>query len=115
MRNVFFLALALPVLAFAASQFIEFAGEYHIGSAPVADPPTRLPKGTHAYFSVTGDAAKQIYEHMQAEPKLSICGVDHYEKAAGEFRCSYYSSLGDYSCDFSVDLRSGETDSGGYC
>ena len=112
--SVMLLLLSTPGDLSAAS-YADYAGKFRIASAPVHDPKQPLPDKTHAYLSIKGVAAKTIYDELQGNPVWSECGSDHFEKRAGHLRCSHFPSSQEYSCDFSVNLKTGETDSGGFC
>lgn len=101
--------------AYAAGPLTEFSGEYHIGKAPIHDPPSELSPSTHIYLSIKGKPAQEFYDLIASEPKFSKCGIDHYEKSSGNVLCSYFPTTKEYSCDFSINISSGNLESGGWC
>jgi hypothetical protein len=115
MRKLILAGIFFSTLAFAGSPFKNFSGLYHVSSAPIHDPREALPKNTHLYLSLKGQPAQETYNLMEGEPKFTQCGVDHYYKNSHNFQCSYYSSKEEYSCDFSVNIKEGTINSGGWC
>lgn len=63
-------------------------------------------------FSITGNAAKEIYESMPAEPEL-VCFEPIQQKRAGGLACTKTGQ--DYHCTVAITLDSGETAPGAAC
>ena len=115
MRKIILTLLVMTSCALAANPFREFSGLYHISSAPISDPPEKLPPNTHVYFSIKGQPAQEMYDLIEGEPKLNHCGLAHYVKSTGNIDCSFYPIKTEYSCDFSINIKEGVVDSGGWC
>jgi len=107
--------LFISFFAYSDNPFQPLVGNFHISSAPIADPKAPLPNKTHLYLSISGEVAQEIYTSLNGEPKLNKCDVNHYQKSAGNFICSYYPTDDKYSCDFSVNIQVGKLDSAGFC
>jgi hypothetical protein len=115
MRILIISSILLTTFAIADSPFKNLSGQYFISSAPEHDPVQPLPENTHAYFSIEGVAAKEIYDSMNTEPTENLCGENHLEKKSGDFGCAYYPKSEKYACHFSVNLNSGALDAAGSC
>lgn len=115
MRKLPILTFFVAFFAISSSPFKGVEGRYHIGSAPISDPAVALPPNTHIYLNVNGEAAQNIYNSLEGGAKLNECGIDHYEKSSGKFTCSFFPSNNKYSCDFSINIKTGDLDIGGVC
>ena len=115
MHKIILALLVCISSAFAGDPFKDFSGSYHISSAPIPDPPEKLPPNTHVYLSIKGQPAQEMYDLMESIPKLDHCGLDYHLKSVGNVDCSFYPSKHECSCDFSINIKNGVIDSGGWC
>jgi hypothetical protein len=82
-------------------------GEAFIAGRYVTDP-AREPKNTHAYLTLQGPAAVQMYRNMKAKEQQDLCVGDGRKlKRAGQLSCSLTSNGQDATCDFSINLLKG--------
>ena len=80
------------------------------------DPPPNEPKKTHAYITIKGAAALQMYRAMKAPERKAECLEDGWRsKSAGPLQCSISANKKDANCSFSVDLVGGRLANGNVC
>jgi len=115
MRKLTLTLLFFSSLVFAGSPYKKLSGSYHIGSAPIHDSKKKLPQNTHLYLSFRGKPAQEMYGHIGSEAQYSECGVNHYYKNTSNLQCSYYPSTNEYTWNFSINIKEGIIDSGGWC
>ena len=72
----------------AKAQAIRLAGEVMIAGRTLVDPPPEESKDSHAYVTVTGPAAMQIYRNMRAKAQKDDCRDGNMIKQTGQLSCS---------------------------
>lgn len=115
MRKSLLILFVLAPSVFADSPWKDLSGAYHIDSAPIMEPKEPLKENTHLYLAIQGEPAKEMYNTIQAEPKFSKCGTDHFYKTSGNISCQYYKSVEEYSCDFSINIKEGTVEPARWC
>jgi hypothetical protein len=124
MRGILiFLSAACTVLvllspAFAAGDMQNpdrLRGEMFIAGKTLVDPPVDEKRDTHAYMTVSGEAARRLFNTMKAPAQADLCQPGRRLKSAGHLRCSVGAKAADAKCDFSVDLASGTLGAGLVC
>ncbi len=86
-----------------------------IGGRTLIDPPPDEAKNSHAYVTVTGPAALQIYRNMRAKAQKDDCRDGNTIKEAGQLSCSLARNGKAATCDFAIDLVKGVLDGGRPC
>lgn len=112
------LALALTATSTNAGMALDVTklqGEMFIAGATTVDPPPTEPKNTHAYMTIAGPAALRIYQNLRVKPEDDLCQDGHKLKRAGKISCSVGKNGKDASCDFALDLVSGQAAAGRAC
>jgi hypothetical protein len=100
----------------AAQDTANLRGNLYIAGKTPVDPPPNEPKKTHAYMTIEGAAALQMYRAMKAAEHDDVCLADGWRsKSAGSLQCSISANHKDARCNFSVDLVSGRLAPGGAC
>lgn len=112
--------LALAVLSPAAPAPAQpaterLAGEVMFGGATLVDPPPGEPTGTHAYVTLTGAAARRLFEGMPGPATQDACEPGWRSRTAGSLRCSIGRRAGDARCSFSIIMARGAIGAGGPC
>jgi hypothetical protein len=118
-----FLSAAFAVLvllspAFAAGDMQNpdrLRGEMFIAGKTLVDPPTDEKRDTHAYMTVSGEAARRLFNTIKAPVKADLCQPGRRFKSVGHLRCSVGAKSADAQCDFSIDLASGTLGAGLVC
>ncbi len=90
-------------------------GELFIAGATTVDPPANEPKNTHAYVTITGPSALRLYQNMRAKAEDDLCQDGHKLKRTGKLSCSVGKNGKEASCDFALDLVSGQAATGRAC
>jgi hypothetical protein len=91
-------------------------GNLYIAGKTAIDPPPNEPKKTHAYMTIEGAAALQMYRAMNAAERDDECLGDGWRtKSAGTLQCSISANRKDARCNFSVDLIAGRLASRSAC
>ena len=98
-----------------AQEPAQLRGEVFIAGKTTIDPPPDEPKNSHAYMTVSGPAALQMYRAMTAKDEPNLCESGKRIKRAGALSCSLSRDGRSASCDFSVDLLKGRLDAGRPC
>ena len=113
-------AAACASLLTAAPAFAQMEsalrGKMFIAGKTVVDPPPREAKNTHAYISITGNAAKRMYRTMRGRIQPNECRSDGWKmKTAGPLTCSISRDGKKASCDFAISLVNGRSKDGQPC
>ena len=90
-------------------------GEYIVysGTLNESQEPTRTDR--KVAFKVTGPAARDLFESMNPDEKLTCTGMKGYrERRKGEVTCTYDPHDG-HACYFGFDLRTGKSIGGSSC
>lgn len=90
-------------------------GEALFGGVTLIDPPPGEPAGTHVYFTVTGAAARRMFNAMPGPVRNDACEPGWRTKRAGHVRCSLGRRAADAQCSFAVVLTRGDMAQGGPC
>jgi hypothetical protein len=109
--------LALLVAGQNAALAIEpesLTGWYFIAGETLVDPPPGEPP-THAYITIEGQAAMDIYEALADSESADVCQPDRLMKVADGLYCSMASDRSEATCDLSLDLRRGALAGGRPC
>lgn len=109
------LYLALPALLLAGGPTAAQAprpeqrlqGELLMGGATLVDPPPGEPRDSHAYFTITGEPARRLFNAMRAPVALDVCESGFRMRQQGGLTCRMGPRGREPSCAFSIDLRSG--------
>ncbi len=110
------LGVALVGVLHAQSwQAIRLAGEVAIAGRTLVDAPPEESKNSHAYVTVTGPAAMQMYRNMRANAQKDDCREGNTIKQAGALSCSLARNGKAATCDFAIDLTKGVLDGGRPC
>lgn len=105
--------LSGPVHAQAGAKL---TGEVFIAGKTPSDPPPNEPRLTHAYVTLEGAGALQMYQSMKVTAKEDLClGNGAKIKRVGNLSCSVKADGKSATCDFSLDLNSGRTGAGKPC
>jgi hypothetical protein len=124
MRSILiFLGISVIVLvllspAFAAGDMQNpdrLRGEMFIAGRTLVDPPPEERRNTHAYLTVTGEAARRLFNTMTAPATADLCQPGRRMKSAGHLRCSVGTKPAEAQCDFSIDLSNGMLGAGLVC
>src|SRR5690349_9933298 len=107
--------LLLTGVASLAQQTAPLRGEVLIGGKTLIDAPLDEPKNSHAYMTVSGPAALQMYRAMAAKDEPNLCESGKRIKRAGALSCSLSKDGRSATCDYSIDLRKGVLDGGRPC
>jgi hypothetical protein len=107
------LLLAQPV---AAENFVteRLAGELLLGGAHLVDPPLGEPAGTHAYLTITGAAARRMFNAMPGPDRAGLCQPGRRSRQAGNLTCSIGPRT-EARCDVALLVGRGETAPGRPC
>lgn len=97
---------ALPAAA-QAPRPERLQGEVLIGGATLVDPPPGEARDSHAYFSITGAAARRLFDAMRGPIRAEGCEPGQRSRRQGPLACSLGPRRQDASCSFAIDLRSG--------
>ena len=119
-RRAVWLACSLAIVVFGvlqanAQDAVKFGGSLFIAGKTPFDPPAGEPKNTHAYVTVSGPAALQMYRNMRAKAEKDLCQEGNMIKRAGPLACSLARNGKNATCDFSVDLLQGALADGRPC
>ena len=121
---VIFAALALYALAQAGEKKPERAwdaipkplkGEYQVYGGTLSEimPPSR--KDRKVTFKFTGPLAKDLFDQIGPDAKLSCGGAaDYRERNKGDLSCTYTKNDG-YACYFGLDVPTGKSTNGSIC
>lgn len=90
-------------------------GEALFGGATLVDPPPGEATGTHAYLTITGAAARRMFNAMPGPARGDACQPGWRTKRAGNLRCSLGRREADAQCDVAVLLARGELAPGRPC
>jgi len=102
-----FAILVLAALAADMQHPDRLAGEMFIAGATLVDPPPDEARGSHAYLSLTGVAARDLYRAMKAAETTDACSPGRRAKRVGALRCSVGAKPEDARCDFAIELTRG--------
>ncbi len=101
---------------FAADSHRDLSGKFGIGGETIIDPPQNEPKNTHIYFSITGEAAKEMIFMIKSNAVRDICLDDGtVTKFAKNIQCQFDPDRNRYACYFSVGVYSNEIGPGIAC
>lgn len=106
--------VATPALAQPARPD-RLQGEVFLGGATLVDPPPGEARDSHAYFTVTGAAARRLYDAMGGTAERNLCEPRLRSRRQGSLTCSIGPQAADTSCSFGVDLRRGGLAAGPPC
>ncbi|MDB5416514.1 MAG: hypothetical protein JWR10_4849 [Rubritepida sp.] len=91
------------------------AGEVLFGGATLVDPPPGEAAGTHAYLTITGAAARRMFNAMSGPIRGDSCQAGWRTKRAGSLTCSLGRRASEAQCDLAVLLARGELAPGRPC
>lgn len=91
------------------------SGAMFIAGARLVDPPPDEKSNTHAYLTLTGVAARRMYQSLDASAKADLCVPGRRSKTVGAVQCSVDGKGGDAQCAFALDLRTGAVVPGTVC
>ena len=104
-RGIVTLLLLFAALPVAAWQYKILSGQYHIAGKTVIDPPPSEAKDTHFHLSLSGAAARDLYNVMKVTPKADICIADGaMVKTIGEMQCLRFKDGKKFQCSFAIDI-----------
>jgi hypothetical protein len=90
-------------------------GEALFGGATLIDPPPGEPAGTHAYLTITGAAARRMFNAMSGPVRSDACQTGWRTKRAGNLTCSLGRRASEAQCDIALILARGELAPGRPC
>jgi hypothetical protein len=115
-------ALALVALLLgadlAAAQNLtteRLTGDALFGGATLIDPPPGEPAGTHAYLTITGAAARRMFDAMSGPIRNDACQPGWRTKRAGHLTCSLGRRASEAQCGVALLLARGELAPGRPC
>ena len=119
-RHVIFLTGLIGIVTVlslhaSAQNSAKLTGELFIAGKTPLDPPPEEPKNTHAYVTIDGAAAMQMYRSMRAKPEKDLCREGNTMKSAGPLTCSLTPSGRGATCDYAIDLVNGALADGRPC
>lgn len=91
------------------------AGEVLFGGATLVDPPPGEPAGTHAYLTITGAAARRMFNAMSGPIRSDACQPGWRTRRAGNLTCSLGRRASEAQCDVALLLARGELAPGRPC
>lgn len=94
---------------------LRLRGEVYIAGVSLVDPPSEETRDTHAYFRVTGAAARHLFDTIPGAPHPDLCLPHRRFKQAGHMTCSTGADGRDAICEFAIDLRTGALGAGSVC
>ena len=103
------------VLHASAQNSAKLTGELFIAGKTPLDPPPEEPKNTHAYVTIDGAAALQMYRSMRAKAEKDLCQEGNMIKRAGPLACSLARNGKAATCDYAIDLVNGALADGRPC
>jgi len=109
-----FVVLAGSALAAQAAEWKPVTGTYAITEKNLLDPSAEEPRDTHFRLQLTGAAASDLYQAMNAAAIRDEC-TGAGLKQIGDLRCRYYANDARYECDFSIDIARQKIDYGVPC
>jgi hypothetical protein len=116
------LALSLPVLLSARAHAAgdmqnpdRLRGEMFIAGATLVDPPPEEVRDTHAYLTISGDAARRLYNTLKVPASADLCLSGRRLKRVGNISCSVGGKARDARCDFGLNLTDGSIAPGLVC
>lgn len=115
LKSLCVVAVATAAIPAHAQENVALKGEMFIAGKTPVDPPPNEPKNSHAYMTVTGQAALRLYRSMRGKEEKDACQDGRKIKRAGSLACSIASGGKDAVCDFSIDLVKGALESGRVC
>lgn len=101
----------------AFAPFKKFSGVYHIYGGGLGDPVAPSPQDRKIMFSISGRAAKDIFDAIGPDKK-DICSQQSRTRVRSkddEKLSCRRSEKGEYDCNFGFDLRSGKSLGGVIC
>jgi len=104
------IALLLSPYCLSDSGEQKMEGYYQIGGKFSYDSKAPLKGNSHLYMTITGDAAKNLYNSLLGNPENNEC-TGELDKATTKFSCSKTIS-NNYYCSFSIDLGAGTVEAG---
>jgi hypothetical protein len=108
--------LAQAVLPALAQEARAIEGVVFIAGRTVVDPPEGEPRDTHAYVTLKGAGALEIYRAMRAAEEDDLCRGEGWKmKIVGPIVCSHDAASGATECDFSLDVSAGNLAEGRAC
>jgi hypothetical protein len=111
-------AILMPLAAHAAGDMQHpdrLRGEMFIAGATLVDPPADEPRATHAYLTISGDAARRMYATLKAADEPDLCQPGRRLKRLGNITCTVGARPADARCDFSINLGDGSLAPGLVC
>ncbi|MGZ0018272.1 hypothetical protein [Nitrosomonas sp. wSCUT-2] len=104
-RSVITVLLLLAALPVAAWQYQSLSGQYRIAGKTVIDPPPSEAKDTHLHLTLSGAAARDLYNAMKVAPKPDECaGNGATIKTVGAMQCLRSEDGKEYECSFAIDI-----------
>ena len=91
-------------------------GVLHIAGKTPVDPPPNEPKRTHAYLTIQGRGAVDMYRAMRARPANDVCRGEGWTiKRAGPLTCALARDGKEAECDFAIEVATGRLATGNAC
>ncbi len=113
LRVLLALLLMLGTAAAQPQQPQRMTGEFFLGGTTLVDPPENEPRDSHAYLTVSGAAARRIFDAMRVREVADACQPGRRLRRVGQLQCSV--GRAEAECRFAIDLRSGALAAGGPC
>jgi hypothetical protein len=105
----------IPAVASAQTE-TALRGKMFIAGKTVSDPPPNEAKNTHAYVTISGNAARRMYRSMRGRVRPNECLGDGWKmKTAGPLMCSISRDGKKATCDFAISLVNGRSKDGQPC
>ena len=109
-----FLTAALA-LAQSGDRYVPFKGEYSVYSGELGNQSAPTANDRKVSFIVTGQAAKEMFESMGPDDKVScLTEPGDRSRRKKELWCTFSRQEG-YTCYFGFDLKNGASIAGGIC
>jgi hypothetical protein len=90
-------------------------GEMFIAGATLVDPPADEKRDTHAYLTISGDAARRLFNTLKVAAEPDLCEPGRRMKNVGHVHCSVGTRPSDARCDFALRLADGTLAPGLVC
>ena len=82
------------------------SGTYRVGGETFYDPPASEAQNTHLYIELTGTAARDLYNAMDAPARPDECtGPKSLVKVIDAMQCTRYDGGPRHRCWFGIDVR----------
>jgi hypothetical protein len=118
---VFILMLGATAAAVGADQVLgphrKLEGVYRIYGGGLGDPVAPTAKDRKVMFSITGEAARELFDALGPDKK-DVCTAGSGTRVRARDNDNLFcmrTAEGDYSCNFGFDLRNGKSIGGIVC